>query len=143
MIWCLIKTFFAIQVFQSKDCHSEIMRCLFFTLIWRKSFKLDHMVTVQHVAIDNHEKSLRHGSACGNPSNWGQGTREAARSRRSEVRIMTQTNVSLGMSIRINDRREVSNYIHIFHVGSILQITLRSELMCSRSACTLIRIKDR
>jgi hypothetical protein len=41
------------------------------TNIRRQASKLDHIVTVQHMAINNHEKSLRHCSACCNPSNGG------------------------------------------------------------------------
>jgi hypothetical protein len=40
-------------------------------------------------------------------------------------------------------RMPANQIIHLFHVGSVLQITLRFELTCSRSAYTLIRIKDR
>jgi hypothetical protein len=41
--------------------------------ICRQTSKQDYIVTVQRVAINNHGKSLRHGSACCNSSNWGQG----------------------------------------------------------------------
>jgi hypothetical protein len=83
-----------------------------------KVSKLDHIFTVQRVAINNHWKSLRHGNACCNPSNWGQGAREAARSR-----ITAQTNVSLEHCLFELMKDEKYQTIHMSHVGSILQIT--------------------
>ncbi len=75
------------------------------------------------MAIKNHGKSLRHGSACCNPSNWGQGTREAARSRRVRVSNHGATNVSLERCLFELMKDKKYRTIHMSHVGSILQIT--------------------
>ena len=75
------------------------------------------------MAINTHEKSLRHGSACRNPSNWGQGTGKWHGPEGSEVRITAQTNVSLECCLFKLMKDEKYQIIHMSHVGSILQIT--------------------
>ncbi len=93
------------------------------TNIRRQASKLDHIVTVQHVAINNHEKSLWHCSACCNPSNGGKERGKQHGPEGSEVRITAQTNVSLEHCLFELMKDEKYQIIHMSHVGLILQIT--------------------
>ncbi len=89
----------------------------------RQTSKLDHIVTVQRVAINNHGKSLPHCSACYNPSNGGKVRGKQHGPEGSEVRITAQTNVSLEHRLFELMKDEKYQIIHMSHVGLILQIT--------------------
>jgi hypothetical protein len=84
---------------------------------------MDHIVTIQRVAINNHGKSLWHCSECCNPSNGGKVPGKRHCPEGSEIWITAQTNVSLEHRLFELMKDEKYRIIHISHVGSILQIT--------------------
>jgi hypothetical protein len=74
------------------------------------------------VAINNHRKSLRHCSACCNPSNGGKVRGKRYGPEGSEVQITAETNVSLKHRLFELMKDEKYQIIQVSHVGSILQI---------------------